>query len=136
MKKSISIGLMVFCATVAWAGNDEAKQFASMNKKIQVVQDSIPPMLAKLESSLQAQIKTTNAATQENIKAIQKQIAQVQADTNTKLTAQSKSSVASVATAQKSLQSSISDLQGQIVQLQSDTDKKLAALNKAISGGK
>jgi len=136
MKKSIGIGLMVFCATVAWAGDDEAKQFASMSKKIQGVQDSIPPMLAKLESSLQTQITSAKAATQKNIDAVQAQITQLQTDTNTKLAAQSKASVASVATAQKSLQSSISDLQGQIAQLQSDTDTKLAALNKAISGGK
>lgn len=136
MKKSMGICIMIFCVSMAWAGSDEAKQFASMTKKIQSVQDSIPPMLAKLESALQAQITHTQIATQKNIDAMQAQIAQLQMDTETKLAMQSKASLASAVSAQKNLQNTIIDLQGQIVALQRETDTQLVALNKAIAGSK
>ncbi len=134
MKKLVLTGLFI-AAVFVFAGSAESKQFASLNEKIQAVQNSISPMLDKLQASIHAQIKSSSAATQKNIAGVQSQITQLQSDTNAKIEAQSKSNMKSIEKVRSDLQTLVGQVQAQVVTLQESTDKKLAELNKSIESG-
>ncbi|MEE3003210.1 MAG: hypothetical protein VX335_02550 [Pseudomonadota bacterium] len=116
-----------FC-NISLAADDS--RLDDLEKKIQKVQDSIAPMLANLEQSLQSQIATADTNNKAALSNVQDQIASVQSDLDAKLKRQGQDSTANIEKTRSSIQTAITALQGQIVQIQTNLNKKILKISK------